>query len=144
MDVGEWLSGIKKLDQMIEGKIAERERLIALATDISPRMPDGMPYSNTGTVSQKMQDAVIDLIMLEKEIEKLIAEYVNKKQTIVAVLEKLPVREYSVLHRYYIRNMTLEAIGEDMGYCARQVKRIKKRALAMLKDVLECHHVIVL
>lgn len=144
MDVCEWLSSIWKLDQMIEGKIAERERLTALATDISPRMPDGMPYSNTGTVSQKMQDAVIDLVMLEKELEKLIEEYISRKRKIVAALEKLPEKEYGVLHRYYIRGMTLEAIGEDMGYCTRQVKRIKKRALAMLQDVLVCHHVIVL
>lgn len=140
MNVCELLNNIKKLDQLIECKTAERKRLIDIATDISPGVLDGMPRSNTGTVSQKLQNAVVDLVILESELKKLIADYIDQKQKIVAIIEKLPENEYGVIHRYYIRNMTLEAIADDMGYCVRQIKRIKKRALITLEDVLLSHH----
>lgn len=139
MNVQEWLERVKKLDELINAKLAERQRLIEIATDISPKMPDGMPRSNTGTVSQKMQNAVVNLVMLSHELDKLIDQYVDYKQEVIKVLEQLPHTQYGVLHRYYIRGMTWEQIGEDMGYCTRQILRIKKKALKNLEDVLECH-----
>lgn len=139
MDVQAMLEEVKKLDQMIIAKLAERDRLTELATDISAKPIDGMPYSNTGTVSQKMQDAVIGLVMLADEIDKLIDQYVDHKRYVVRMLEKLPEREYAVLHRYYIRYMTWEQIAEDLGYCTTQIWRIKKKGLKNLENVIECN-----
>ena len=139
MNVQEWLGQVKKLDQLIDAKLAERDRLNALATDISAKPIDGMPYTDTGTVSQKMQNAVINLVMLASEINKLIDQYVDYKEQVVKTLEKLPDKEYGVLHRYYIRYMTIEQIAEDMGYSVRQVLRIKKKSLQNLEDVIVCH-----
>ena len=132
MDVCKWLNSVEKLDQLIEAKMEERERLIEIATDISPKQSDGMPRSNTGNVSQRMQNAVCALVDLEKELDKLIDHYVDRKQKIVSAIEKLPPAQYGVLHRYYIRHMTLEAIAEDMGYSTVQIWRIKKKALENL------------
>ena len=139
MCVEEWLGEVEKLDQLIDAKIAERDRLIALATDITAKPMDGIPFSNTGTVSQRMQNAVIKLIMLEKELNELIKQYLDHKQQVVDALERLPAKEYGVLHRYYIRYMTLEQIAEDMGYCRQQIWRIKKEGLKILENVLECY-----
>ena len=139
MNVQNWLGQVKKMDQLIDAKLAERDRLNALATDISAKPFDGMPYTNTGTVSQKMQNAVINLVMLANEINKLIDQYVDYKEQVVKVLEKLPDKEYGVLHRYYIRYMTIEQIAEDMGYSVRQVLRIKKKSLKNLENVIVCH-----
>lgn len=137
MNAENWLNQVRKLDQLIDAKLAEKQRLVALATDISPRPMDGIPFSNTGTVPQKMQNAVIDLIELAKEIDQLVAQYIEKKQEIVAVLEKLPEKEYSVLHRHYIRCMTWEQVAEDLGYSTVQVWRIKKRGLKNLEIILQ-------
>lgn len=139
MNVEQWLEQVKKLDEMINGKLAERDRLNELATDISSKPIDGMPYTNTGTVSQKMQNAVIDLVMLANEINKLIDKYVDLKQEVIKMLEQLPAVQYGVLHRYYIRYMTIEKIAEDMGYSVRQILRIKKKGLQNLEDVIVCH-----
>lgn len=136
MDAENWLNQIKKLEQLIDAKLAERDRLVALATDISPKPIDGMPFSNTGMVPQKMQNAVIDLIELAKEIEKLVARYIKKKQEIVAVLEKLPEKEYGVLHRHYIRHMTWEQVAEDMDYSTMQIWRIRKNGMKILENIL--------
>lgn len=139
MNVQKLLEQVKKLDQLIDAKLAERQRLIEIATDISAKPYDGMPHSNTGTVSQKMQNAVVSLIDLEQETNKLIDKYIDYKQEIVKSLERLPDKEYGVLHRYYIRYMTVEQIAEDMGYSVRQVLRIKKKSLQNLEDVIVCH-----
>ena len=139
MDVQQWLEQVKKLDELINAKLAERQRLIEIATDISPREIDGMPHSNTGSVSQKMQNAVINLVMLANEINRLVDRYVDHKQEVVKSLEELSAVQYGVLHRYYIRYMTLEQIAEDMGYSVRQIMRIKKKSLQNLEDVIVCH-----
>lgn len=150
MNVERWLEQARILDRQIDDALEEKDRLIALATDISPKMPDGMPFSNTGTVSQKMQNAVLDLIELTKEIDKLVDSYVEAKQKIVAILKELPEKEYSVLHRYYIykkidkktgkaKRMTWEQVAEDLGYCTVQVWRIKKKGLEILQDLIPCN-----
>ena len=139
MDVCEWLKNVKKLDLLIDAKTAERERLIEIATDISAKAPDGMPFSNTGMVNQKMQNAVVDLVVLEQELKNAIASYIQCKGEIVSTLEKLPPKEYGVLHRYYIRYMTYEEIAEEMGISTVQVWRIKKKAEKTLSEVVECN-----
>lgn len=139
MTVCEWLESIKKLDQLIECKYEERERLIAIATSITSGAIDGMPHGNTGTVNQKMQDAVVELVMLEKELTVLIDKYINERQKIIDTLEKLPAMEYGVLHRYYIQYMTYEKIAEDMGICTVQVWRIKKKAEKHLEKFIGCN-----
>lgn len=149
MDVCEWLDNYKKADELIHGKKAEkkqlleeRQRLLDIATDISAKMPDGMPHSNTGTVSQKMPNAVISKIIVDGEIENVdnvISAYLDFKKAVITAIEKLPTLQYGVLHRYYIRGMTIEAIAEDMGYSSRQISRIKQSALKILEDVIECH-----
>ena len=137
--VVEWLEQVRKLDQLITAKIAERDRLIAMATDISARPNDGMPHSDTGTVSRKVENAVVKLVDLADELNKLIDQYIDAKAIAVQTLEKLPEKEYAVMHRYYIRFMTLEQIAEDLNYCTTQIWRIKKNALIILEDVIECN-----
>ena len=139
MDVREWLESVGKLDELINAKIEERRRLNEIATDTSAKMPDGMPFSNTGTVNQKMQNAVVDLVMLGQELDRLTDKYIDEKQKIIAAIEKLPEKEYAILHRYYIRRMKIEAIAEDLGISTVSVWRIKKKALNNLASVVDCN-----
>ncbi len=139
MDVQRWLEKVRKLDELINAKLVERDRLIVMATDISPRPLDGMPHDNTGTVSHKMENAVINLIDLAKEIDKMVDKYVDYKQEVVKTLEMLPEKEYGVLHRHYIRYMTWEEVAGDMGYSTMQIWRIRKNAFKILEGVIECY-----
>ena len=139
MNAENYLNEVRKLDELIDAKIAERDRLKALATNISPSPMNGMPHSNTGMVSQKLENAVINLVMVEQALNKIIDNYIHYKQKVVKDLEKLPAKEYGVLHRYYIQYMTWEQVAEDMGYCSTQVWRIKNNGLKILQDVIECN-----
>lgn len=138
-DVEEWLEQVAKLDELIIGKIAERDRLMALATNVTAKPMDGMPYSNTGTVSRKIENAVIELTMLSNETDALIQKFTNLKKEVIETIEKLPHNEYAVLHRRYIRYMTWDEIAFDLNYSTMQVWRIKKNAIKKLKDVMKCY-----
>lgn len=139
LDVEEWLEQVAKFDELIIGKMAERDRLMALATNVTAKPMDGMPYSNTGTVSRKVENAVVELTMLDDDTDALIQKFKKLKKEIIEAIEKLPGDEYAVLHRRYIRYMRWEEIAFDMNYSTMQVWRIKKKAIKRLKDVMKCY-----
>jgi RNA polymerase sigma factor (sigma-70 family) len=141
-DIEEWLEQVAKLDQLIVGKLAEREKLYSLATNMAAKLPDGMPYSNTGTVSRKVENAVVNYTILDEETDALIFKFKEQRQQVINALEQLSPNEYAVLHRRYIRYMSWDEIAHDMGYCTSQVWRIKKKALKNLKnikDAMKCN-----
>lgn len=136
MNVREWLEGLKKLDELIDAKIAEKERVRALMVNTVGSL-DGMPHAPG--ITDKVGNLTVKLITLEEELNALIDKYVDDKAEIVKAIEQLPDREYGVIHRYYIRRMTLEQAAEDMGYCTMQIWRIKENGLDILQDVMECY-----
>ena len=136
MNVREWLEGLKKLDELIDAKIAEKERVRALMVNTVGSL-DGMPHAPG--ITDKVGNLTVKLIALEEELNALIDKYVDDKAEIVKAIEQLPDREYGVIHRYYIRRMTLEQAAEDMGYCTMQIWRIKENGLNILQDVMECY-----
>lgn len=136
MNVREWLEGLKRLDELIDAKIAEKERVRALMVNTVGSL-DGMPHAPG--ITDKVGNLTVKLITLEEELNALIDKYVDDKKEIVKAIERLPDREYGVIHRYYIRRMTLEQVAEDMGYCTMQIWRIKENGLNVLQDVMECY-----
>lgn len=141
MTPAEWLEQVKKIDQLIDGKISEREKLWDMVTRTTGNM-DGMPHG-TG-ISDPVGNITPKLLEIAKEIDELIDYYVDYKQKVVSTLEQLPEKEYAVLHRYYIRYMTLEEIAEEMSYSLMSIWRFKAKGLKMLKDVIECYDKIVI
>lgn len=126
------LERVRTLNERISALEEERAMLWAKATDASGKAPDGMPYSNTGTVSRKVQDAAIKLAMLDQEIGREIAEYLDYRDYVVGIIRQLPDTEFGVLHRYYIVGMTWEQVAEAMHYSYTQIWRKKKAAIRML------------
>lgn len=129
MGARERLESIRKIDELIDSKLAERERVRALRINTVGSL-DGAPRSSG--ITDKIGTLTVKLITLEEELDALIDKYVGDKAAIVNEIEKLPEREYGVIHRYYIRRMTLEQVAEDIGYCTSQVWRIKEKALEIL------------
>lgn len=132
----EWLEQVKKLDELIDAKLAERKQLMDLATKITPEMT-GMPFG--GGVTDKVGNIAVKLADLARETDAAVDRYLDHKSAVLAVLERLPANEYGVLHREYVRYMSQEDIAQDMGYSTVQVWRIKQAALNLLKDVMKCN-----
>lgn len=139
MNAEKYLEQVRKLEQLIAAKNEERRRLLLIAEDCSARMPDGMPFSNTGMVSRRVENAVIDLVILAKEVDKAVARYKAHLANVLENLEKLPAKEYGVLHRHYIQYKPWEKVAEEMGYSTTHIWRIKQNGLKILQDVIECN-----
>lgn len=139
MNVLTWLEQVKKLDELIAAKIAERDRIMATATDISPKPISAVPFSHTGLVSRKVEDAVVEAVTLDAEINKLTDYYIDHKRKVIDALSKLPANEQGVLRRRYLYYMKWDDIAEDMDYSVQHVWRLKKKGLKSLEQVILCY-----
>lgn len=134
--VCDWLDQVKKLDELIDAKLAERDQLWTLATKITPEMT-GMPHG--GGVSDKVGNIAAKLADLAQETNEVVDHFVDYKASVVAALEKLPAKEYGALHRHYIQYMTWEEVAADMGKSYMQVWRYRKKGLEILAGEIECY-----
>lgn len=133
MDVVEWLEQVGKLDELINGKMQEREKLIALATKCTANM-DGMPHGSgisdpVGTIGDK-------LVELSRETDAVIDRYIEQRQKVITALEQLPAKEYGALHRHYILFMSWEDTALDMGKSTTQVYRYRDSGIARLSKIV--------
>lgn len=127
--VHDYLDSVKKLDELIVAKEAERVLLWEMATKITPTMHDTPGGSG---VSDKVGNIAVKLAQLIEETDAAWDRYINQRTKVIKTLELLPANEYGVLHREYIRYMTQEEIAQDMGYSTVQIWRIKKAGLQRL------------
>lgn len=125
-DVHLWLDQVRKWDQLVEAKVIEREQLWSLATKTTQGI-DGMPHGSG--VSDKVGNLSIKLAELSSETDGKIDEYINLKMEVIRELERLPEKEYSALHRRYIRYMPWNDIAHEMGYCEMQIYRYRTNGL---------------
>lgn len=137
MNVIEWLERVKLLDELIDSKQAELDRITELATNTTAKAPDGMPFSNTGNVSDPTGNGAVDLVTLAGEKQRLIDTYTTAKEEVIRMLEQLPLDEYKVLHRHYIRYMKWGEVARDISYSYTSVWRIKNKALVHLEELLK-------
>ena len=129
LDAERWLEQFAKLDELMEGKRAEIERVRAAAYNTVGGM-DGMPHAPG--ISDKVGSLTVKLLVLEEELK----QYEDRKSAMLDVLQMLPANEYGVLHREYVRYMTQAQIAQDMGYSTVQVWRIKKNAVNLLNSIM--------
>lgn len=132
----EWLEKVRKLDELIDAKCAERDQLWALATKITPVVSD-MPHG--GGVTDKVGNIAAKLADLAQQTNDLVDQYVDYKQMVIKELEKLPPKQYGTLHRYYIQYMTWEQVAEDMDRSTMQIWRYWQDGLKNLANVVECY-----
>ena len=137
MNAEKWLLEVQRLDEKVNAQIKKCDRLIAMATDTSAKMPDGMPFNHTGVVPQKMQSAVIDLTLAKQELDRLIDQFVDYKANVIKVLEQLDGNERIVLYKHYIEYMPWVDVANDMNYSRMQIWRIEKKALKNLEKFLQ-------
>ena len=132
-----FLSRYRWLDKEIDRKIAEKDRLVALACRVSPvlsRMLKG------GGSIYKSSDIVAQIVDLEAEINADLDELINLKKDIENKINQLDSPRERLLLKYrYIDGKQWSEIVIDMGYAWAQVHRIHRRAIEKMihKDTLK-------
>lgn len=135
MDIYEWLERVAKYEEILNAKIAERNRVMSLATRITPSM-DGMPRP-AGGVSDKVGNAAVKLASLSAETDALFQRYMKHKQAVTEALEQLPTNEFGALHRRYIQHMTWYEVAADMDKSCAQVFRYHREGIVRLQEILK-------
>lgn len=128
MTTKEYLCQISRLDRMIQNKLAEISQLRELAMSISAvkneeRVQTTPNFDKIGTAYCKIEE-------MEEKLDKLIDEYVDKKNLIISQIDGIENEiYYEILFARYIEKKTFEKIADEMTYSWRQVIRLHGRAL---------------
>ena len=137
MRVVRYLEMIHEMDMRVNNKIAERERIMELATVITPTLSD-MPKG--GGTSDKVGNAAVKLAAIAVEIDNATGRFVDFRTEAIQLIEALPANEYNVLHNHYVLYQTIDKIAENWlpkPKTARQVYRIKAKALKHAQALLD-------
>lgn len=128
MDTKQYLQQISRFDRLINNKLSEISQLKELACSIKAitneeRVQTTPNFDKIGTAYCKIEE-------MEEKLDKLIDEYVDKKNLIISQIDKIENElYYDILFSRYIEKKTFEKIADEMNYSWRQIIRLHGRAL---------------
>lgn len=128
MTTKEYLCQISRLDRMINNKLSEISQLRELAMSVSAvkneeRVQNTPNFDKIGTAYCKIE-------AMEEKLDKLIDEFVDKKNLIISQIDKIENETYyEILFARYIEKKTFEKIADEMNYSFRNTTRLHGRAL---------------
>lgn len=135
MKAKEYLLQIRKIDRLVENKIAELEHWQAIATGTTT-FSDGDRVQSTGN-KYKMEDAIIKCIEINNEINSEIDRLVDTRKEVISTIERLKPDEYDVLHKIYVQNKDFQEIATAKKMSYSWVTTKHGRALASLQKILD-------
>lgn len=128
MDTKIYLQQISRLDRMIKNKMSELAQYKELSYGLSAMTNEEKVKSSTDF--DKMTGRVAKILEMENKIDKLIDEYVDKKNLIISQIDNMEDETYyEILFARYIEKKTFEKIADEMTYSWRQIIRLHGRAL---------------
>lgn len=128
MDTKQYLGQIGRLDRMIKNKMTELSQYKDLAYGLSAITNEERVQSSPDF--DKMTGKVAKIIEMERKIDSLIDDYVDKKNVIVSQIDSMENETYyEILFARYIEKKTFEKIADEMSYSWRQIIRLHGRAL---------------
>ena len=133
MDTKQYLNQISRLDLMIKNKISElsnlREMIYGLsAISNEERVQTSPNFDKIGT-------AVSKLDALERDVDSLVDEFVDKRTKIISQIDSMENEcSYNVLFSRYVQKKTFEKISTEMNYSFKQTMRIHGKALKEFEE----------
>jgi len=135
MKVKDYLLQAQKLDAIIKNKTYEKEQWIAIATSTTASSEGERVQASAS--QQKMENAVLKFMEIEKEIDSCIENMIYTKKEIISQIEKLNAVEYDVLHLMYIQGKTFDEIADLKNKSYSWATTVHGRALKHLQDIIE-------
>ena len=135
MKAKEYLLQIRKLDRLINNKLAEVDhwKTVAFSTGT---WSEGERVQSSGN-KQKMASAVDRYIDIQAEITADIDRLIDLKQEVIKTIEVLSEKEYDVLHKFYVQGMTFDEISDFHDRSYSWATSVHGRALSSLQRVLD-------
>lgn len=127
-EVKKYLSQGFGLNQRIESKLGQIEKLRDLASKATVTYSDMPKGSNVGT--SKMQDCICEIVDLESEINEDMLQLVELKKEIIRMIKGVENMELqTILELRYLSYMRWEDIAIELGYGIDNVFRLHRNAL---------------
>lgn len=109
MTAKDFLLQIRKLDKLIENKMAEAQQWREIANNTSVDMSrERVQSSGNYDVTA---NAICTYLDLDAEIAKRLDELIAAKKDVLDVIEQLNATEYDVLHKIYVQGFTLQDVA---------------------------------
>lgn len=118
---------------MINNKLTEIAQLRELSCSISAVKNEERVLSSSDPDKIGATYAKID--EMERNLDKMIDEYTNKKNTIIGQIDSIEDEDYyNILFSRYIEKKTFEVIATEMNYSWRQIIRLHGKALRRFEE----------
>ena len=128
MKTKDYLSQVSRLNKMINNKLSEIHQLRELSVSISAIGND--EKVQTSPNFDKIGTAIAKIDELENNLDKMIDEYLVKRERIIAQIDTMEEENvYQILFSRYIEKKTFEKIATEMEYSWRQIVRLHGKAL---------------
>lgn len=128
MKTKDYLSQVSRLNKMINNKLSEISQLRELSVSISAIGND--EKVQTSPNFDKIGTAIAKIDELENNLDKMIDEYLVKRERIIAQIDTMEEESvYQILFSRYIEKKTFEKIAKEMKYSWRQIVRLHGKAL---------------
>lgn len=135
MKAKEYLLQIRKVDRLIENKVAEIDQWKAIATGTTA-YSEGDRVQSSGS-KEKMADAVARYLDMENEINADIDRLIDIKQEVISTIEQLQTDEYDILHKIYVQFKSFQEVAAEKSKSYSWVTSKHGRGLANLQRILE-------
>jgi hypothetical protein len=129
-----YLMQIEKIDALIENKKGEKEFWEDIATGTTVQLSERVQTSSNG---QKMSDAVINALEVQKEINAHIKTLCETRKEVISVIEQLNADEYDLLHKVYVQYYTLKEVQYMKKRSYSSITALHGQALNNVLKILE-------
>lgn len=128
MTTKDYLNQISRLNRMINNKLVEIQQLKEMSCSISAIT--NSERVQTSLSPDKIGSSIAKIDEMERNIDSMIDEYVDKKNLIISQIDSIENETYyNILFAKYVERKTFEKIADEMTYSWRQIVRLHGRAL---------------
>ncbi len=127
----EYVKQINKLEELIRHKLIDHKRWVELAEGLGG-FAVGERVQSSKNLHQ-IPEAIGRYVDLEKEI----AELRQKRAEIIKVIESLPRKEYNVIYKLFVEDMSMKEVAYFYDRSYDWVKLKKRSALRKIQATLD-------
>ena len=133
MTTEEYLDQIKKYDEMIKNREEDYQRKVEKASSLGGFSVTERVQSSRNL--HKDQDAIAEYLDIERDIARL----KEKRQKIIALIERLPFIEYKVIYILFVKegDFALKDVAWEFHRSYDWAKKRKRKALRMIQRMRE-------
>lgn len=136
MTAREYLSQLKRIKALIQGKMSDITELRESAVSISVPYFDDVKVQKSKSDS-RMSDIICEYADMERNIRQYVAHLTAERLNIIRLIERLPPAEYDVIHKHYFQEMGLQEIADKCEKSYSWVTTMHSKALKHVDGLLE-------